>query len=172
MSQIMAFVRSVMPPRVNGTIRLVDNSIVAIAGPQRDFAVVDFFALVAPTDPLGFGVRLSGTSFSIKNSLEHFGQVRRDIKSLSMIVPMTRGFDSAGRRCTVPVRQFDFSTRPGHFGDVKIPAGSFPAVAVGRSPPQAQSSAQSGAWWSNHIHRRFHKGGIPDSPDHDTAVGP
>ena len=55
----MAFVRSVMPPRVNGTIRLVDNSIVAIAGPQRDFAVVDFFALVAPTDPLGFGVRLS-----------------------------------------------------------------------------------------------------------------
>jgi hypothetical protein len=54
--------------------------------------------------------------------------------------------------------------------DVKIPAGSFPAVAVGRAPPQ-QSSAQSGAWWSSHIHRRFHKGGIPDSPDHEYRCG-
>src|SRR5882724_2830341 len=54
--------------------------------------------------------------------------------------------------------------------DVKIPAGSFPAVAVGRPPPQ-QSSAQSGAWWSSHIHRRFHKGGIPDSPDHEYRCG-
>jgi hypothetical protein len=58
----------------------------------------------------------------------------------------------------------------GNSGDVKIPAGSFPAVALGRSPPQ-QSSAQSGAWWSSHIHRRSHKGGIPDSPDHEYRCG-
>jgi hypothetical protein len=62
------------------------------------FALVDFFALVVPTDPLGFlesGFR--GTSFSIRNSLAHFGQVRRDIKSLSMIVPMTKGLRQCGQ---------------------------------------------------------------------------
>ena len=79
-------------PDVGGSWRLVDKRIVAIAGSQRNFALVDFFALVGPTDPLGFlesGLR--ATSFSIRNSLAHFGQVRRDIKSLSMIVPMTNG---------------------------------------------------------------------------------
>ena len=58
---------------------------------ERHFALVDFFALVGLTDLMGFlesGFR--GTSFSSRNSVPHFGQVRRDIKSLSMIVPMTK----------------------------------------------------------------------------------
>jgi hypothetical protein len=75
----------------------VDKRIVANAV-QRIFALLDFFALMSPTDPLGFlESGFLGTSFSIKNSLEHFGQVRRDIKSLSMIVPMTRGIRQCGQ---------------------------------------------------------------------------
>jgi hypothetical protein len=59
---------------------------------------VDFFALVVPTDPLGFlESGFLGTSFSIKNSLAHFGQLRRDIESLSMIVPMTKGVRQCGQ---------------------------------------------------------------------------
>ena len=59
---------------------------------------MDFVALAVPTDPMGFldsGSR--GTSFSIRNSLPHFGQVRRDIKSLSMIVPMTKELRQCGQ---------------------------------------------------------------------------
>jgi hypothetical protein len=76
----------------------VDKHIVAIAGAQCNFALLDFFALLGPTDPLGFlesGFR--GTSFSIKNSLPHLGQLRRDIESLSMIVPMTKGLRQCGQ---------------------------------------------------------------------------
>jgi len=76
----------------------VDKRIVAIPAPQCNFALVDFFALVGPTDPLGFlESGFLGTSFSIKNSLEHFGQLRRDIKSLSMIVPTTKGIRQCGQ---------------------------------------------------------------------------
>jgi len=76
----------------------VDKRIVAIAGHQRNFALVDFFALVDPTDPLGFlESGFLGTSFSIRNSSAHFGQLRRDIKSLSMIVPMTKGIRQCGQ---------------------------------------------------------------------------
>jgi len=38
-----------------------------------------------------------GTSFSIRKSSAHFGQLRRDIKSLSMIVPMTKGIRQCGQ---------------------------------------------------------------------------
>jgi hypothetical protein len=58
-------------PDAGGSWRLVDKRVVAIAGSQRNFALVDFFALVGPTDPLGFlESGFLGTSFSIKNSLE------------------------------------------------------------------------------------------------------
>jgi hypothetical protein len=61
------------------------------AGAQRDLALFDFFALVSPTDPLGFlESGFLGTSFSIKNSLPHFGQVRRANRILSITVPITR----------------------------------------------------------------------------------
>ena len=85
-------------PVVDGSWRLVDKRTVTIAGAQRNFALVDFFALVGPTDPLGFlesGFR--GTSFSIRNSFAHFGQLWRDIKSLSKIVPMTKGIRQCGQ---------------------------------------------------------------------------
>ena len=76
----------------------MDKRTVAIAGHQRNFALVDFFALVGPTDPLGFlESGFLGTSFSIKNSLPHWEQLRRDIKSLSMIVPTTRGIRQCGQ---------------------------------------------------------------------------
>jgi len=84
--------------KVHGSWRLVDKRIVAIAGHQRNFALVDFFALVDLTDPLGFlESGFLGTSFSIRNSSAHFGQLRRDIKSLSMIVPMTKGIRQCGQ---------------------------------------------------------------------------
>jgi hypothetical protein len=71
---------------------------VGFVGVQPDFALVDFFALIGPTDPLGFlESGFLGTSFSIRNSLPHFGHVRRDIKSLSMIVPMTKGVLQCGQ---------------------------------------------------------------------------
>lgn len=83
---------------VLGSWRLVDKRIVAIAGHQRNFALIGFFALVGPTDPLGFlEPGFLGTSFSIRNSSAHFGQLRRDIRSLSMIVPMTRGVRQCGQ---------------------------------------------------------------------------
>lgn len=59
---------------------------------------MDFFALGVPTDPLGFFESgFLGTSFSIRNSLAHFGQVRRDIESFSMIVPTTKGLRQCGQ---------------------------------------------------------------------------
>jgi hypothetical protein len=62
------------------------------------FALVDFLALIVPTDPLGFlESGFFATSFSIRNSLAHFGQVRRDIGSFSMIVPMTKGLRQCGQ---------------------------------------------------------------------------
>jgi hypothetical protein len=83
---------------VVGSWRLVDKLIVTIAGPQRNLALFDFFVLVSPTDPLGFlESGFLGTSFSIKNSLPHWEQLRRDIKSLSMIVPTTRGIRQCGQ---------------------------------------------------------------------------
>ncbi len=76
----------------------MDKRTVAIAGTQCNFALVDFFALVRPTDPLGFlESGFLGTSFSIKNSLPHLGQLRCDIKSLSMIVPMIKGLRQCGQ---------------------------------------------------------------------------
>ena len=85
-------------PDVTGSWRLMNKRIVAIAGHQRNFALVDFFALVGPTDPLGFlESSFLGTSFSIRNSFAHFGQLRRDIKGLSMIVPMTKGIRQCGQ---------------------------------------------------------------------------
>jgi hypothetical protein len=71
---------------------------VDFVGAQRNFALVDFIAFDGPTDPLGFlESSFLGTSFSIRNSLAHFGHVRRDIKSLSMIVPMTKGVLQCGQ---------------------------------------------------------------------------
>jgi hypothetical protein len=68
------------------------------ADSQRNLALVDFLAFVGPTDPLGFlESGFLGTSFSIKNSLPHWGQLRRDIKSLSMIVPTTSGSRQCGQ---------------------------------------------------------------------------
>src|SRR5216684_6290605 len=65
---------------------------------QRNLALVDFFSLVGPTDPLGFlESGFLGTSSSIRNSFAHFGQLRRDIKSLPMIVPMTKGIRQCGQ---------------------------------------------------------------------------
>ena len=85
-------------PDVTGSWRLVDKRIVAIAGAQRNLALVDFFALLGPTDPLGFlESGFLGKSFSIKNSLPHLEQLRRDITTLSMIVPMTKGIRQCGQ---------------------------------------------------------------------------
>jgi hypothetical protein len=68
------------------------------ADSQRNLPLVDFFAFVGPTDPLGFlESGFLGTSFSIKNSLAHWEQLRRDINGLSMIVPTTRGIRQCGQ---------------------------------------------------------------------------